>query len=129
MRRTLLLAAALAALLGSAPAFAATELPFTQAAFSAAQKGNEPILVWVHATWCPTCAKQAPILAKLEAEPAYQRLKIFKVDFDTQKDVVRAMGVQMQSTLIAFRGPAEQGRSTGQTDEAAIRAVVAKTEG
>jgi thioredoxin len=129
MRRTLLLAAALAALLGSVPAFAATELPFTQAAFSAAQKSNEPILVWVHATWCPTCAKQAPILAKLEAEPAHERLKVFKVDFDTQKDVVRAMGVQMQSTLIAFRGPAEQARSTGQTDEAAIRAVVAKTAG
>lgn len=128
MHRLILTAAVLAAL-GGAPAFAATEVPYTPAAFEAAQKANEPILVWVHATWCPTCAKQAPILAKLEGEPAYAGLKVFKVDFDSQKDVVRAMGVQMQSTLIAFRGTAEQARSTGQTDEAAIRAVLAKTEG
>jgi len=124
------LALLLALSLGIAlPAWAATEMPFTQAAFQAAQKSDEPILVWIHATWCPTCAKQAPILARLEQEPAYQGLKVFKVDFDTQKDVVRAMGVQMQSTLIAFHGGTEQARSTGQTDESALRALVARTAG
>ncbi|MBV8916005.1 MAG: thioredoxin family protein [Acetobacteraceae bacterium] len=124
------LALLLALSLGIAlPAWAATEMPFTQAAFQAAQKSDEPILVWIHATWCPTCAKQAPILARLEQEPAYQGLKVFKVDFDTQKDVVRAMGVQMQSTLIAFHGSTEQARSTGQTDESALRALVARTAG
>ena len=39
------------------------------------------------------------------------------------------MGVQMQSTLIAFHGNKEAARSTGQTDETAIRSVVSKTEG
>ena len=128
MRRSILIASVLAAL-GGAPALAATELPYTQPAFEAAQKANEPILVWVHASWCPTCAQQAPILSKLESEPDYKNLKVFKVDFDSQKDVVRRLGVQMQSTLIAYHGPAEQGRSTGQTDEATIRAVVGKTAG
>lgn len=127
--RRLALAASLFAALVATPALAATEIPYTPAAFQAAQAANEPIVVWVHATWCPTCAKQAPILSKLEAEPAYKALKVFKVDFDSQKDVVRAFGVQMQSTLIAFHGAKEAARSTGQTNEDAIRDVVAKTAG
>ncbi len=128
MRRSILIASMLVAL-GGVPALAATEIPYTQQAFQAAQTANEPILVWVHATWCPTCAKQAPILAKLESEPGYKDLKVFKVDFDSQKDVVRALGVQMQSTLIAYHGTTEEAHSTGQTDEATIRAVVGKTAG
>jgi thioredoxin-like negative regulator of GroEL len=128
MRRAILLTSIILGL-GGAPAFAATEAPYTQAAFTAAQSAGEPILVWVHASWCPTCAKQQPILSKLENEPAYSNLKVFMVDFDSQKDVVRSMGVQMQSTLIAFHGNKEAARSTGQTDEAAIRSVVSKTEG
>jgi thioredoxin-like negative regulator of GroEL len=127
MLRSILLASIVVGL-GGAPAFAAIEAPYTPAAFSAAQAAGEPILVWVHATWCPTCAKQQPILAKLENEPAYKNLKVFVVDFDSQKEVVRSMGVQMQSTLIAFHGDKEAARSTGQTDESAIRAVVSKTE-
>ncbi len=115
--------------LAAAPALAATETPYTPAAFQQAQAEGAPILVWVHASWCPTCAKQAPILAKLESEPGYKNLQVFMVDFDSQKDVVRAMGVQMQSTLIAFHGKTEEARSTGQTDEGAIRSVVAKTAG
>ncbi len=127
--RSILVLATLSAATAVTPAFAATEMPYTQAAFQAAQAENAPILVWVHASWCPTCAKQAPILAKLEQEPAAKNLKVFKVDFDSQKDIVRAMGVQTQSTLIAFHGKTEAARSAGQTDEAAIRAVVAKTAG
>jgi thioredoxin-like negative regulator of GroEL len=128
MRRLLVIASVIAAL-SAAPALAGTEIPYTPTAFQAAQAANEPIVVWVHATWCPTCAKQAPILSKLEADPGYKGLKVFMVDFDSQKDVVRGFGVQMQSTLIAFHGAKEEARSTGQTDEAAIRAIVAKTAG
>jgi thioredoxin 1 len=128
MRRAILLASILLGL-GGVPAVAATEAPFTPSAFTAAQQSGEPILVWVHASWCPTCAKQQPILSKLENEPAYRNLKVFLVDFDSQKNVVRSMGVQMQSTLIAFHGSKEAARSTGQTDETAIRSVVSKTEG
>ena len=49
----------------------------------------------------------------------------FRVDFDSQKDVVRGFGAQMQSSLIAFNGKAEVGRSAGETDATAIEALVA----
>ena len=125
MRR---IALTLALALLAAPALAAETIPYQQAAFAQAQAAKKPILIEIDASWCPTCAKQRPILAKLAAEPGFKDLVIMKVDFDAQKDVVKAMGAQMQSTLIAFHGAEERGRSAGVTDEAAIRALVEKTK-
>lgn len=124
-RRALLAAPLLLAL--PAAARAATQAPYEPAAFAAAQAAGKPILVAVHASWCPTCAKQRPIIADLAAAPANKDLMIFVVDFDAQKDIVRNFGVRMQSTLIAFHGATERDRSTGVTDAAAINALVAKT--
>jgi thiol-disulfide isomerase/thioredoxin len=44
---------------------AATVQPYQQAAFDAAQKSGEPVLIFVEASWCPTCAKERPILQQL----------------------------------------------------------------
>ena len=107
-------------------ASAATESVFSQAAFSAAQHEGKPILVNISATWCPTCAAQKPILAQIFNEPAFKDLVVYHVDFDSQKDVVRAMGAQMQSTLIAYNGNKETGRSTGDTNAGSIKALVSK---
>ena len=126
---TLLSAAALAVCLGGAvapAAWAATEAPFTQQAFAAAQQQGKPILIDISAPWCPTCAKQKPILTQLMAEPTFNDLVVYHVDFDSQKDVVRAMGAQMQSTLVVFHGGAEKGRSTGDTNAASIKALLEK---
>jgi thioredoxin 1 len=119
------LAACLSLALGSV-ARAATAAPFTQQAFAAAQHDGKPILVHIEASWCPICAKQRPILGQLMSDPDFQNLVVYQVDFDTQKDVVHAMGVQMQSTLIVFHGTAEKARSTGETDAAAIKALLEK---
>lgn len=125
----LLAAALLAAAFAAGTAQAATEAPYSQAAFAAAQQQDKPILIHVTAPWCPVCAKQKPILAKLSSDPAYKDLQIFEVDFDSQKDLLRALGVQQQSTFIAYHGAAERARSTGATDEAAIRGVLDKSNG
>lgn len=113
----------------AAPAFAATEATFTQQAFAATQKEGKPILVYISATWCPTCAKQKPILSALEKQPAFKDLVVYHVDFNSQKDVVRAMGAQMQSTLVVFHGAAEKGRSTGDTNANSIGKLLAKANG
>ena len=95
-------AAAVLGLSALAPSLAqaATEYPFTQQAFTDAQKAGKPILVDVWASWCPTCKAQAPTLSQIIADPTTKDLLVFKVDFDAQKDVVKNFGVQMQSTLI-----------------------------
>lgn len=107
-------------------AFAATKLPFTQQAFEATQHEGKPILVHIIAPWCPYCAKQTPILSGLENETAFKDLVVYNVDFDTQKDIVRALGAQKQSTLIVFHGAAEKGRSTGDTDANSIKTLLEK---
>ena len=48
------------------------------------------------------------------------------VDFDSQKDAVRRFGAPMQSTLIAFKGGRETGRSVGDTNPQSIAALLAK---
>ena len=126
-RRQMIAAASFAVALVAAPAFAGMRTNYTAAGLEAAQKAGKSILVEVHAPWCPTCKSQAPILAKLEAEPRFANLAIFRVDFDTQKDALRALNVQKQSTLIVFKGTTEKGRSTGATDPLSIEELLEKS--
>jgi thioredoxin len=129
-RSALLLALSTATAAGAVfvTAASATETkPFTADAFAAAQKAGQPILVDVHASWCPICAKQKPILSELTADPKFKNLVFFVVDFDSQKDAVKSFGVRMQSTLIAFKGEHETARSVGDTDRASIAALLNKT--
>ncbi len=93
---------------------------FTPVAFDAAKAAGKSILIDVSAPWCPTCKAQHPILSDLEAEPKFKDLLVLNVDFDSQKEVLRALGVRMQSTLIAFKGDKETARSTGDTKAASI---------
>jgi thioredoxin 1 len=120
IRLLILLAAALAAL----PAAAAEVRAFAADAFAAAQASGASILVDVQAPWCPTCRAQEPILQKLEQEAKFDRLIVFKVDFDKQKDALRALKVTSQSTLIVFKGAEEKGRSVGDTGAASIAALL-----
>jgi thioredoxin 1 len=93
---------------------------FTQAAFEAAQSSGKPILIEVSAPWCPTCRAQAPIIKSLLAKPDFKGMAVFEINFDRQKDALRALNVRQQSTLITFRGKAETGRTVGETNASAI---------
>jgi thioredoxin len=112
---------------GLLQAQADTAVPYSDAAFKAAQAAGQPILIEIHADWCPTCKAQKPILDKLTGEPKFKDLKIFRVDFDAMKPVVKVFGAQMQSTLIVFKGATETGRSVGDTKEASIAALLDKS--
>ena len=123
-RRNILALIALGAL-ARVPAQAAAVKTFTEAEFQAAQKAGKSILIEIHADWCPTCRAQAPIINSLLGTAKYKNLVTFRVDFDGQVDVVRAMGAQQQSTLITFKGSQEMGRSVGETNPAALEALLA----
>jgi thioredoxin 1 len=124
-KRTLLRGLSLSAgCLVSSPLLAATQQAFDQARFDAARASGAPVLVFVAADWCPTCRAQAPIITQIGAEPAFARLQIFRLDFDSQKALRRALRASRQSTLIAFKGGVEVGRSVGATNPVQIRAVM-----
>src|SRR5579863_5200744 len=80
-------------------AYAGIQRPFDQQAFKDAQSAGKPVLIEIHADWCPTCKAQLPILNKLSAEPTYSNVVRFRVDFDSQKDLVKKFGARTQSTL------------------------------
>jgi thiol-disulfide isomerase/thioredoxin len=126
-RRSVLFATIAAGAALAAPAMATETRAFNPEAFAAAQKDGKPIFVAVHASWCPICKAQTPILSELMGDPKFKDLAYFVVDFDTQKDAVKQFGVRMQSTLIAFKGATETGRSVGVRDRAAIAALLDKT--
>jgi thioredoxin 1 len=112
--------------LAASPALAENAPAFDAKAFAAAQKAGKPILIAVHAPWCPTCKAQAPILSDLRADPKFRDLVYFVIDFDSQKDLLNRFGVRSQSTLIAFKGEKEEARSVGDTKRDSIFAMVGK---
>lgn len=124
--RFCVVALASAALLSSRPAPAAQGwVPYTAQAFEAAQAAGKTILIDVHADWCPTCQRQAPILAELLAnEPALADVVALKVDFDRDKDFLEEHRILQQSTILVFQGPNETARSIGQTRRTQLREAI-----
>lgn len=126
-RRRILAGLAFAAGIALAPALAAEPATFSSGAFEAAKSSGKSVLVEVTAPWCPTCKAQKPILSELRAQPKFKDVVVFSVDFDSQKDALRALNAQRQSTLIAFKGNQEVGRSVGDTNKASIEALLTKS--
>lgn len=121
-RRSML--AGLAGAVAARAAHAAGAAAYDAAAFAAAQEAGKSILVHVTAPWCPTCQAQKPIVSQLSGQPDFAAMAIFEIDFDTSKDLLRSLNVQSQSTMIVYKGKTETARSVGQTDPAAIEALL-----
>jgi thiol-disulfide isomerase/thioredoxin len=118
--------AGLLALSFSSFAWAGPAEPYTAARFDQLTHEGKPVLVAIHADWCPTCKAQRPILGQLMARPEYKDVTELTVDFDKDKPAVRRFKATMQSTLVAFRGDKEVGRSVGDTTASGIEQLVKK---
>lgn len=97
---------------------------YTAASFARAQKAGETILVDVYAPWCPTCRAQTPILEELRTDKRLKDVTFVKVDFDHDKDFLRAHRIPRQSTILVFKGGKEVARSVADTDRARLRKLV-----
>ena len=101
--------------------------PFSQQEFDKLTREGKPVVLDVSATWCPTCKQQKPIVDGLMKQPAYKDVTLMTVDFDAEKPTLKRFKVGMQSTLVAFRGKAEVGRSVGDTTPTGIEGLIKKT--
>ena len=104
----------------------AAEFAFTDAALEEAKKAGQPIVVDVAASWCPVCKTQKSILEDLAKTDKFKGFVILRLDFDSQKDELRKLNARSHSTLIVFKGANEVARSIGDTDPAAVEALLAK---
>ena len=101
--------------------------PYTQKDFDLLTAAGKPVVVDVSAPWCPTCKAQKPIVDGLMKQPAYKDVTLLTLDFDSEKPTLAKFKVNSQSTLVAFKGTTEVGRSVGDTTPEGLEALVRKT--
>ena len=117
----------IAAAASAGTGWAFEEKPFDAKTFAAAQDAVKPILVDAFAPWCPVCKAQQQVLGDLQQNPKYNGVTVFKIDYDNQPDALKSFDVRRQSTLIAFKGKTEIGRSVGDTKPDSIAALIDST--
>lgn len=111
--------------LAISPALAANT-GFEQAHFNQLLSQGKPVVLHIHADWCPTCRAQDAVLDELMHLPEFKNLPVLRVNFDKEKTVLRAYKVRNQSTFIVFKNGKEITRSTGETDKARIAELLKK---
>jgi thioredoxin 1 len=101
-------------------AFALTIEPFSQQRFEHLQQQHQPIVIDVHADWCPTCQKQQFVFQQYQAQHPNSGITVLKIDFDQQKSWVKYFRAPRQSTLIMFEGKQKKWVSVGETGQEII---------
>ena len=100
------------------------EIPFNQAQFDATRAAGKPVAVVFHADWCPTCRAQAPVLKELTQTPELKPVTLYVANFDTEKTLRKSLGVTKQSTIVVFKNGQEIARSTGDTQQDSLAALL-----
>jgi thioredoxin 1 len=112
------------ALLLIATLASAAEVPFNQTQFGADKTAGKPVAVVFHAWWCPTCRAQAPLLKTLAEQPEFAPVTVYIANYDSEKNLKKSLGVTKQSTIVVFKGGAERARSTGDTRQDSLAALL-----
>ena len=125
-RRSILFSTAiLATILFAAPAFAFEFKPYDKTTVDKLIASGKPVVIHVYAPWCLQCHMQDSILTGLKDDKTYDGVAFFRVAYDDQQDVVKALGVP-RSTLIAYKGGKERGRmSWGMTTDSVVTVLKA----
>jgi thiol-disulfide isomerase/thioredoxin len=101
-------------------AFASGLTAYSSETFKAAVAAG-PVVVHVHADWCPVCRKQRPTLQSVSSEPAMAKIKFISVNFDRDKEFLRAHKIANQSVIVVFKDGKETVRIAGETNPTEIR--------
>lgn len=102
----------------------AAEVPFDQAQFKSTLAAGAPVAVVFHADWCPTCRAQAPLLKQLSQSADLHAVTLYIANFDTEKSLKKSLGVVKQSTIVVFKDGKEVARSTGDTQQSSLAALL-----
>jgi thioredoxin 1 len=97
---------------------------YTQTRLDALMQSGQPVLVDIQADWCSTCKTQERVLQELLVQPEFKHITLLSLDFDQQKEALRALGVAYVSTLIVFNKGREVGRSTADQSPVSIAALL-----
>jgi|KBSMisStaDraftv2_1062788.scaffolds.fasta_scaffold716397_2 thiol-disulfide isomerase/thioredoxin len=100
--------------------------PFNREAYDKAKAEGKTILVDFDASWCPVCKKQAEAIPQVLKQDKFQRVVVFKADYDSAKELKKQLKITHQSTLVLFKGKKEVGREQGITTASSIGELLEK---
>ncbi len=86
---------------------------YDPARFELLMASDEPVLVEIYASWCPTCLLQHRAFEALHQEGRAPAIRAIRVDFDRDHDFVKARGFQGTGLLVIFRNGKEVAREGG----------------
>ncbi|MDE2272497.1 MAG: thioredoxin [Xanthomonadaceae bacterium] len=84
---------------------------------------DTPVLVDFWATWCAPCRAMAPMLDELADEYA-GRVKVVKVEMDTNPRTALACHVRSAPTLLLFKDGAVQTTQVGLVSKTQLRGML-----
>ena len=103
--------------------FALDIKPYSAQELKAEQQAGRPVSLHFHAGWCPTCRAQEKVFQQWKGDASVPGT-LLVVDYDTEKELRKQLGVRTQSTLISYRGTKEVGRLAGESDADKLRSVL-----
>lgn len=78
-------------------------VPYSSDALTEAMANGGRVVLFFHASWCPTCrAAEADITGRLDEIP--EDVTILKVDYDSESELKREYGVVTQHTFVEVDG-------------------------
>ena len=99
-------------------------IDFTEQNFEAeVLKSDKPVLVDFWAEWCPPCRALTPTIEKL-ANAYVGKVKIGKVDTDSNQGIAMKYGVQNIPTILLFKGGEVAHRIVGLKRENEFRELL-----
>lgn len=115
-------------LLFSVTASAANFEAFTESRFNELKASQQPFVVDVFATWCPTCKKQSKVMKSYFAKNKSSKLIVLKVNYDDQKPWVKFFKAPRQSTLVFYNQGKEVSRVIAQTNQNMLFTLMSSLE-
>lgn len=123
MRKSLLAIAAAIAFAVS-PAAAKDFPAYDRAKLETAIKSGAPVVVHVHAEWCPICRRQIVVLDELFKSPALAKVQTVRVNYDKDRDFISAFKVKRQANILVFKDGREVARVDFDPNADVIRTAV-----
>jgi thioredoxin 1 len=101
---------------------------FTDANFeSEVLKSDQPVLVDFWAEWCMPCRMLAPTIEKI-AQDFAGKVKVGKVDTDSNRDISVKYGISAIPTVILFKGGQVAQKFVGLRREEDFREALSETQ-
>jgi len=84
---------------------------------------TRPVIVDFHALWCSPCKMQSPILKEV-ADELGERVRVIKIDVDSNSQIASRYSVQSVPTIIIFKNGRAVWRQSGVVSKNQLKSVL-----